>query len=92
MRSPGEFMGNERLETLINQIRHLSGSHIEKLEGFVRSLQHETTTELSKLAVAQTRNWPHAPSHQLSEHGTFIVTAGTLYKKHFFKEPNRLDF
>jgi putative transposase len=37
------------------------------------------------------RDWPHAPTHRLSEHGTYIVTAGTLYKEHWFRGPDRLD-
>jgi putative transposase len=37
------------------------------------------------------RDWPHAPVHRLSEHGTFLVTAGTLYKEHHFRTPGRLD-
>ena len=37
------------------------------------------------------RDWPHAPVHRLSENGVFFVTAGTLYKRHFFGSPTRLD-
>jgi putative transposase len=35
--------------------------------------------------------WPHAPHHQLSEAGTYFVTAGTYQKTHFFRHPSRLD-
>jgi putative transposase len=35
--------------------------------------------------------WPHAPSHQLSENGTYFVTAGTYLKAHYFRTPQRLD-
>ncbi|MEM9587276.1 MAG: transposase [Planctomycetota bacterium] len=34
-----------------------------------------------------TKSWPRAPIHQLSEKGTFIVTAGTLHKRHTFRDP-----
>jgi putative transposase len=34
--------------------------------------------------------WPHAPVHQLTEAGTFMVTAGTYRKEHHFREPERL--
>ena len=37
------------------------------------------------------KNWPHAPLHRLSDHGTYIVTAGTLHKEHLFRGPQRLD-
>ena len=30
--------------------------------------------------------------HRVSEHGTYIVTAGTLYKEHFFRGKERLDY
>ncbi|MDR2679052.1 MAG: transposase [Zoogloeaceae bacterium] len=35
--------------------------------------------------------WPHAPTHRLSESGTYFVTAGTYRKQHFFKGTLRLD-
>jgi putative transposase len=35
--------------------------------------------------------WPHAPTHQLSEHGTYIVTAATHLKAHHFRTPERLS-
>ncbi|NLE39296.1 MAG: hypothetical protein GX621_14840 [Pirellulaceae bacterium] len=34
--------------------------------------------------------WPHAPVHRLTERGTYIVTAGTYRKEHWFKGPERL--
>jgi putative transposase len=37
------------------------------------------------------KDWPHAPIHRLSEHGTYIVTAGTLHKQHFFRGAQRLE-
>jgi hypothetical protein len=36
--------------------------------------------------------WPHAPLHQLSEAGTFFVTAGTYQKQHHFRGPQRLTY
>lgn len=35
-------------------------------------------------------DWPHAPVHRLGEKGTFIVTAGTYKKEHFFAGEKRL--
>jgi putative transposase len=38
----------------------------------------------------QQSHWPHAPKHQLSETGTFFVTAGTYKKQHLFFGSERL--
>jgi len=35
--------------------------------------------------------WPHAPTHQLSESGTYFVTGSTFNKVHHFKGPKRLE-
>jgi putative transposase len=35
--------------------------------------------------------WPHAPKHQLSQNGTYFVTAGTYLKVHHFRTPQRLE-
>jgi len=34
--------------------------------------------------------WPHAPTHCLSEAGTYLVTSGTYHKQHFFRAASRL--
>ena len=34
--------------------------------------------------------WPHAPTHQLSEAGTYFVTAATYFKLHHFRGTDRL--
>ena len=34
--------------------------------------------------------WPHAPLHQLSERGTYFVTASTYSKAHHFRGKDRL--
>jgi len=35
--------------------------------------------------------WPHAPTHQLEDSGTYFVTAGTYRKLHHFRGPRRLE-
>ncbi len=35
--------------------------------------------------------WPHAPVHKMSEHGVYIVTAGTLHKLHHFNSGEKLS-
>ncbi len=37
------------------------------------------------------KDWPHAPVHRLSENAVYIVTSGTLYKKHLFNTDAQLD-
>jgi putative transposase len=39
----------------------------------------------------RTQVWPHAPTHQLSSSGTFMVTAATFKKEHHFRGTKRLD-
>ena len=36
-------------------------------------------------------HWPHAPSHRLTENGTYFVTAGTYQKAHCFSGAQRLE-
>ena len=42
------------------------------------------------MPTTSTTPWPHAPTHQLAEGGTFIVTARTHNKAHHFRGPRRL--
>ncbi len=37
------------------------------------------------------KDWPHAPVHRLSEHGIYIVTAGTLHKARLLNTPRKLN-
>jgi putative transposase len=34
--------------------------------------------------------WPHAPTHQLTERGSYFVTSATYQKTHFFRGATRL--
>lgn len=45
------------------------------------------------VATSKTKTiaWPHAPTHHLSSGGTYIVTAGTYQKHHFFREAANLE-
>jgi putative transposase len=36
-------------------------------------------------------DWPHAPTHRLSDLGTFVVTAATRNKEHLFRGADRLS-
>ena len=35
--------------------------------------------------------WPHAPTHRLTERGTYFVTAATWRKEHHFRTRDRLE-
>lgn len=72
-------------ERILERIRELSPQQLAALEQFLnRSVAPDAVVQLEK-------PWPHAPVHRLSEHGTFLVTAGTLYKQHHFHQARRLD-
>jgi putative transposase len=48
--------------------------------------------QASIVPVPYPKDWPHAPMHRLSDHGTYIVTAGTHHKEHCFRGAERLDY
>ena len=43
------------------------------------------------MSVPQQISWPHAPLHELSARGTYIVTAGTYKKTNHFRTRERLN-
>ena len=51
----------------------------------------QSTVELTPSEPAL-RDWPHSPSHRLTLPGTYIVTAGTYLKQHFFSTPDLLTY
>jgi putative transposase len=74
-------MTNDHRNRLIERVRQLSPERLAALERLLAEWERTDTLH---------RDWPHAPTHRLSEHGTFLVTAGTLYKEHHFRTPQRL--
>jgi putative transposase len=90
-------MTNEDLRhRLIVRIQHLAPERLVLLEQLLAQLGGTDAAVPSESSqVHQTndshRDWPRAPLHRLSEHGTFFVTAGTLYKSHHFSTCGRLD-
>jgi len=42
--------------------------------------------ETSAIVPRSKTTWPHAPTHRLAEAGTYMVTAGTYGKEHFFTD------
>ena len=37
-------------------------------------------------------DWPHSPTHRLTEAGAYMVTCGTYLKQHHFRGAERLQF
>lgn len=87
-------------ERLIQTILELPPSELQQVQRYVSQLatnDHEHSPIAGEqapfapaLCIGQ-RDWPHAPLHRLSDHGTHIVTAGTLRKQHIFQNADRLD-
>jgi putative transposase len=80
------FDADERRLRLIEQILHLSEERLAALE------QYLIVPPIPNPSGSSPRDWPHAPLHRLSKHGTFIVTAGTHNKEHIFRGGERLDY
>jgi hypothetical protein len=84
---------------LSDRILRLSHDKLVALEQFLSQLESpraQRVTQPSPLSPRHpeallARDWPHAPVHHISEHGTFLVTAGTLGKEHHFAGVQRLD-
>ena len=99
---------NELRELLVSKVQQLPGNRLPDLAEWLRALECGGLPPLSKtrgsssgaeLAVSKnggkpphSKDWPHAPLHRLGEHGTYMVTAGTYQKEHFFRGAKRLDY
>src|SRR5438132_1345544 len=88
---------DELRNRLIERIQQLSGQHLLALEQWLVQMEcagcalPDSPPVQPSRTDSPVRDWPHAPVHRLSEHGTFLVTAGTLYKHHHFPNRQRLD-
>ncbi len=78
----------ERRIRVIEQICRLPDAQLAKVESFLKQLDEGPTATIPP----QAKDWPHAPLHRLSEQGTYIVTASTSNKEHFFRGEQRLTF
>jgi putative transposase len=92
-------MADASREDLIQRIRRLPAGKLRDVEEFLTHLECADSSPLSAAAdasrgtpcLSHSRDWPHAPLHRLSNHGTYIVTAATLHKQHCFRRPACLD-
>jgi REP-associated tyrosine transposase len=91
---------NSRRLRLVEKILHLSEGNVADLEQLLQLCAdanvpvanapgHSPDSAAGPPFVE--RDWPHAPLHRLSTYGTYIVTAGTYQKQHYFRGPDRLD-
>jgi putative transposase len=80
---------------LIERIQRLPAEKLHEAEEFLAALERGDSSPLSRAPQnrdsAHSVNWPHAPVHRLSDHGTYLVTAGTLDKVHCFRGPDALN-
>ena len=91
---------------IVQRLTLLNHLQLDEVQRFVRELESEDISEQSITSerngieettlgfdeVPPLKDWPHAPTHRLNGKGTFIVTAGTLHKEHYFQAAERLDF
>jgi putative transposase len=88
---------------LIERVCRLPQKHLTALDDFLGTLERGSDDQLVRNSTPSDvrlsppaspltphKDWPHTPIHRLSEHGTFIVTASTVHKEHFFRGNERL--
>src|SRR5262245_20012297 len=76
---------------LVETALRLPSEHLESTERLLASLAATPAVrEDTPSCPAEPRDWPHAPLHRISEHRTYIVTAATFQKEHFFRGADRL--
>jgi putative transposase len=78
---------------LLEHLLHLRPEHLAEVEALLERLQAADRTAPSHADTQRDvhLDWPHAPPHRLSAHGTYFVTAGTYQRVHHFAGPARLD-
>ncbi len=97
-------MSDERRLRLVERVRQLPADQLQYVERLLDGLKVDGTLPPADGARAKGqgawpvgakpaagKDWPHAPLHRLSDHGTYIVTGATLYKEHLFRGTQRLD-
>jgi putative transposase len=76
---------------LIDQILHLPAERLGPVDSFLSAMDaRKPLAEAQSDQPTRQPDWPHAPLHRLSDQGTYIVTAATYQKEHFFRGPERL--
>lgn len=76
---------------LIERLCRLPQGQLSRVEALLNELAQPAMPPASMPATAVRKDWPHAPIHRLSEMGSYIVTASTANKDHFFRGKEKLD-
>jgi putative transposase len=91
----GRTPDDDRITELLERIRRLNPLQVGDVERLVTKLECvQMPAAIEKESGGEpphSKTWPHAPLHRLAGKGTFIVTAGTLNKKHHFRDVRSLD-
>lgn len=89
---------------LHERVCRLSHEKLHALEKFLASLESDEAKTSNRgereppaadggfSPIIGSKHWPHAPLHRICEQGTYMVTAGTLFKEHYFHTAKRLDY
>ena len=84
-----------RFARLIQRLARLNPLQLDEVERLVTRLECLSAGRAQDVenggSPPSPKDWPHAPLHRLSGKGTYIVTAGTLNREHFFGAAERLD-
>lgn len=83
-------MESERIK-LIERLCRLPESQLPRVKELFDRFELRSPPAIPPaFPIASRSDWPHAPTHQLSEQGTFIVTASTLQRDHIFRTAEKL--
>lgn len=82
-------MSDSLRQSLLARVAQPSDRQLIRLAASIEALE---CGDLSPLCGAgrsgdkspHSKYWPHAPRHCLAAEGTYLVTAGTLHKQHYF--------
>src|SRR5438132_13923639 len=81
----------DRRIRLIERLCRLPEAQLPDVEALLAKLDGTAVSTPILPSSPANHDWPHAPVHRLSEHGTFIVTASTLHKQHHFRGEEALS-
>jgi len=84
-----------QLTRLVQRLQRLSPPQLGEVERLVARLESVRGGGVERKESGDgsphSKDWPHAPLHRLGGKGTYLVTAGTLGKSHFFRDAELLD-